>query len=81
MATSGTAPQTGEADSQLQMRAEIKDWRASHPRRWGRRTLLGVLRLVALGICVVLVFVVLVSAVNVATDAMHVTQGSAPRQR
>jgi len=81
MATSGTAPHPGEADSQLLIQAEIKNWRADHPRRWGRRTALGVVRLAALAIGVLLVLVVLGSAVNVVTTAMHVTQGSAPRQR
>ena len=70
---------TGEPD--VQMRAEIKDWRASHPRHWGRRTVLGVIRLVAFVISALLLLLVLASTVNLATDAMHVSQGSAPRQR
>ena len=82
MATDNTAPPgAGGADSQLLMRAEIKDWRKSHPRHWGRRTAFGLVRLAAFGLCVALLFVVLGTALNMASDAKRVTQSSTPHQR
>ncbi len=82
MATDNTVPpEASGSDSQLLMRAEIKDWRASHPRRWGRRSALGLFRLAALGLCIALLFVALGAALNMASDAMHVSSSTTPHQR
>ena len=80
MAPSGTTSPADDAEFQLRMRAEINDWRADHPRYWGRRTFFGVARLAAFAVGAVIVLLVLGATLNVASDAMHVSKASAPRQ-